>query len=362
MIAAAEAGPTPVVDAVSATASTHLYVATTGSDSNPGTQSAPFKTILKASQVAKPGTIVHVAAGSYPGSFQTAKSGTASARISYVSDARGAAKIVPPANSNLPTAWYNTGSYVDIIGFDIDGTTHQSGKKWTAGIHTMGSHSVIKNNYVHHIADKAADCSGSGANGGAGIVSDNYQGGVNIDTVGNVVHHIGPAGCNIIHGIYQIASGNVKNNVVYQIGAYGIHTWHKASNITIANNTVSGASYGILVGGDKPDQFRVTNNIVVGTKQGILEGSQSGSYGTNTFTNNLVYQSSQSNYNLRNAHTGDVSGDPQFNNASIGDFRLKSTSPAINKGATAYAPADDLIGTPRPQQGAIDLGAIEYKG
>jgi hypothetical protein len=62
--------PTPA-PAPAPTAAYHLYVATTGSDSNPGTQSAPFKTILRASQAAKPDTIVHVAPGTYPGGFQT---------------------------------------------------------------------------------------------------------------------------------------------------------------------------------------------------------------------------------------------------------------------------------------------------
>src|SRR5690606_8628622 len=38
----------------------HLYVATTGSDSNPGSQSRPFKTINKAASVAKASTTVHV--------------------------------------------------------------------------------------------------------------------------------------------------------------------------------------------------------------------------------------------------------------------------------------------------------------
>jgi hypothetical protein len=42
-----------------------LYVASTGSDSNPGTELAPFKTISRAAGLARPSTTVHVAAGTY---------------------------------------------------------------------------------------------------------------------------------------------------------------------------------------------------------------------------------------------------------------------------------------------------------
>jgi hypothetical protein len=350
----------PTVTVVAPTA--HLYVATTGSDTNPGTQAAPLKSILRASQLAKPGTMVHVAAGNYPGSFQTATSGTATARISYVSDNRGAARIIPPANSTLTTAWYNTGNYVDIVGFDIDGTSYLTGKKWATGIHTMGSNSVVKYNYVHHISTTAADCTAAAANGGAGIVSDNYYGAVNINVLSNVVHDIGVAGCISIHGIYPVATGNIQNNIVYNIGNVGIHSWHAATGINITNNTVVNADLGILVGGDRPDNFKVSNNIVVNTRQGILEESSTSTYGYNIFTNNLVYQSREANFNLSNKHTNDVIADPQFSNAAAGDYRLKSTSPAISKGLTTYAPADDLVGTPRPTGTGIDLGGIEFRG
>src|SRR5438067_663298 len=40
-----------------------LYVSPSGSNSNPGTQTAPFATIEKADSVATPGTTIHVAPG-----------------------------------------------------------------------------------------------------------------------------------------------------------------------------------------------------------------------------------------------------------------------------------------------------------
>src|SRR5260221_1553351 len=45
----------------------NLYVTSTGSDSNPCTQAAPCRNIARASNVATPGTIIHVAPGNYAG-------------------------------------------------------------------------------------------------------------------------------------------------------------------------------------------------------------------------------------------------------------------------------------------------------
>src|SRR5262250_1844470 len=90
---------------------TDLYVSMNGSDSNSGSAAAPFRTILKASQVATPGTTVHVAPGTYAGGFKTTTSGTESAPIHYLSDTKWGAVIVPPTNSSTDIAWDNRGSY-----------------------------------------------------------------------------------------------------------------------------------------------------------------------------------------------------------------------------------------------------------
>jgi hypothetical protein len=43
-----------------------------------------------------------------------------------------------------------------------------------------------------------------------------------------------------------------------------------------------------------------------------------------------------------------------------GDFHLKSTSPAIDKGTSSSAPKTDIDNTPRPQGAGIDIGAYEF--
>lgn len=340
-----------------------LYVATTGSDSNPGTKTAPFKTITKAAAVAKPGTTVFVAPGTYSGGFVTSTSGTASARIRYVSSTKWGAKIVPPASSTNNIAWRNRGNYVDIVAFEVDGARTQSGTKWRTGISAVGSYNLIANNHIHHIAQLDSDCT---SNGGSGINSNNYYYGYHNEISGNVVHHIGALNCKYISGVYMSTSGSVHNNLIYQNGNWGIQTWHDAANMTISNNTVVKNGKGILVGGGgyyhlpgPADNIRVSNNIVYGnTSYGIAEMGEVGT--NNTYTYNMSYKNG-SNWMLKtwNSHSSDINAEPQFMDYAGGDYRLKTSSPAINRATSTYAPPIDIRGIARPLGGASDLGAYE---
>ncbi len=210
-----------------------LYVSPTGADTNPGTQAAPFKTIERAARAATPGVTVRVMPGTYAGGFQTSASGTTESPIRYVSVSKRGAKIVPPVNSTTTSAWDNRGSYVEIDGFEVNGTNVQSGTKWLNGIYTAGSYSTIRNNYVHHIA-KTVACTGSGG----GIGSDSYYKGVANNVIANVVHDVGPTSCAYFLGIFiNTASSRVDNNLVYAISNAGIRLWHDATNAIVATSS-----------------------------------------------------------------------------------------------------------------------------
>jgi hypothetical protein len=43
-----------------------------------------------------------------------------------------------------------------------------------------------------------------------------------------------------------------------------------------------------------------------------------------------------------------------------GNYRLLSSSPAIDRGTSAKAPTIDYAGVARPRGAAIDIGAYEY--
>jgi hypothetical protein len=338
-----------------------LYVATTGSDSNPGTASAPLRTILKASQLATPGTVVHVAAGTYTGGFQTNSSGTSTARIVYMSTTKWGARIVPSSTNQV--MWDHRGNYSDIVGFDFDGSGSSTALN---GLYVGGSYNSIKGNHVHHLAQTAACTSG----GGSAIGSDSYYYGVKNDVLGNVVDHIGTSTCAYIQGIYISTSGTVKNNLAYNVGAAAIHLWHDASNVDIINNTVTSSGVGIVVGGgdfyhsttQKADYVNVYNNIVYDNGIGITEQGVTGA--NNSYLNNLVYLNG-TNWDLDpgKSNAGTITADPQFvsySRTGTSDFHLKSTSPAINKGLATLAPPTDLDGVARPQNTYFDIGAYEY--
>ncbi len=343
-----------------------LYVSTNGSDSNSGSLSAPLKTIPKASTLAKPGTSIYVAPGTYIGGFTTLPSGTASARIIYRSTTKWGAKIIPSSSlSSLNAMWINRGSYVTIDGFELDGSSAKV--MYRNGIVTSGSNVIYQNNHVHHIGNTNV-CNGSG---GSGLDADDSLQGVNIEIYNNIVNNIGPAGCShFYHGIYLSTTGKIKNNITFMNPGGGIHLWHDASHVDIVNNTSFANGIGIIIGSGNyytqpaspGDYCNVQNNIVFDNSiQGISEEGITGTH--NTYINNLVYQNVV-NWQHHNGTTdsGTLVANPKFVNyirTGGGDYHLQSTSPAITKGAQTYAPATDIDGKVRPV-GAVDLGAYEF--
>jgi hypothetical protein len=342
----------------------NLYVSTSGSDSNSGSVSSPFRTISKAAAVAKPSTTVHVAAGTYKENVKTNNKGSSTARIRYVSDTKWGAKVV---GSGTEAMWTNNGTYTDIVNFDISG----SGR---LGILNYASYALMSGNHVHNLTISGG-CTG---NGGAGIVNANYSSSDD-DIIGNVVHDIGvPGKCNGVQGIYSSnLRGRIMNNIVYRVSAWGIHLWHAANAVTIANNTVfangsGGMGGGIEIGtGDSPggiilDYTKVINNIVYANPgSGIKQYCYSGQncIGThNTVANNLVYGNGSAISMKVGSATGTIAADPKFVSYlanGTGNYRLQSTSPAANKGVATSAPTYDIDNIARPRGAATDIGAYE---
>jgi hypothetical protein len=342
----------------------HLYVATTGSDSNPGTQAKPLKTIGRADALARPGYVIHVAPGTYKVSapaagsngIKTTKSGTAANRIKFVSDVKWGAKIVM---SGTGIAWNSMGNYVDIEGFDVSGTGR-------LGLAAGGANLTFKNNFVHDLTISGG-CNGGG---GAGILTYGPVGNVVIDR--NVVRNIGYkmiGTCPQVQGIYISNANNlVTNNIVSGVAAVAIHQWHAATASTIVNNTVFHNAAGILLGqGDSGATSTgsannyVANNIVYdNTTYGIYEAGKLG--GNNRYVNNLVARSKLA-WRVKGSVSGTISSDPLMANYKVdgtGNYRLLSSSPAIDRGTSAKAPTVDHAGVKRPRGGAVDIGAYEY--
>lgn len=342
----------------------HLYVSTIGSDFNSGSHSSPFRTIQFAADRVRPGTTVHVAPGTYNENVQTNIQGRVTARIRFLSEIKWGAKIIGRGTESM---WMNNGSYTDIVNFDISG----SGR---LGILNLASWTTISGNHVHNLAVSG----GCTANGGAGINNANYAGS-NDDIEGNVVHDIGvPGSCSLVHGIYSSNFySKINNNIIYRVSAFGIHLWHAARNVVIANNTVfsngaGGIGGGIIMGsGDVQgfvilDNIKVINNIIYGNPAAsIKEYCYTGKkcIGTNNIiANNLVYDNGSEISLQIGTASGTIRADPQFVDYQTngrGNYHLKITSPAINAGLSTDAPLIDIDDTVRPRGAAPDIGAYE---
>ncbi len=377
-------------------ARTEYFVAPTGSDLNDGSATKPWATINHASSaliVGTEGVTVHVAPGTYspPTSaacattqsyanscgIWTARSGTSTAPIVYISDQMWGAKIIP---ADAYSAWYNSGDYVSIIGFEVIGNASTN-----IGIQSDGSFVHIENNLIH---DVPVTLGCSRTIGGGGIVHTNGAAHDN-DSIGNWVHDIGPlpgngqpaaAYCNHAHGIYhQQPRGKIQNNLIYRIGAWGILTWYQATNLQITNNLIfaSGSrdSANALLGGGiaissqgSLSDTTVTNNILRDNSGTGL--ADRGTTGTNNLISNNAFYANGKNLALQAGTqvTASILTDPlmiNFKADGSGDYRLQTSSPAANVGTSTCAlgtdctPATDASGFMRPYGAAIDIGPFE---
>ena len=113
-----------------------FYVAKTGNDSNPGTQTKPFLTIngvFRRITDLGAGDRILVASGTYNESVNVKAGGNATANLMLVSQVRGGAKIRSPASSYSAIAIEK--SYVTIDGFDVQsgGGGHGIEASWLNG-------------------------------------------------------------------------------------------------------------------------------------------------------------------------------------------------------------------------------------
>ncbi|PQO86329.1 hypothetical protein C5614_31450 [Massilia phosphatilytica] len=275
--------------------------------------------------------------------------------MKFVSDVKWGAKLIV---SGTGITWDSRGSYVDIDGFDISG----SGRH---GILAAGAYLTITNNFIHDLT-VSGGCNGSG---GAAIDTYGPVGNIRIDR--NVVRNIGYrmiGSCATVQGIYVANPNNiVTNNLVSGVAAVGITQWHGATASTIINNTVFHSKEGILLGqGDAGTTTGSANNYVANnivydnTTYGIVEGGKMA--GNNRYVNNLVSRSG-TNLRVKGTVSGTISSDPLFVNYlanGTGNYRVISSSPAIDRGNSYLAPKIDLNLVARPRGAAVDVGAYEY--
>ena len=209
-----------------------FYVSTTGSDSNPGTQTAPWRTVQHAADTARAGSTVNVRGGVYEELVSINASGNATDGYITLRSYPGEtatldAEHFAPSGRNAVLTIQNK-SYVRIEGLEIRNFHTAEHRLTPLGISVIGSGShieLLKNN-VHHIQQtfEGRDAPGRGGNG-FGIAVYGTDGKTSISELvidGNEVHHLktGSSESLVVNG--NVTNFRITHNVVHDNNNIGI--------------------------------------------------------------------------------------------------------------------------------------------
>ena len=328
--------------ALTSAQATDRFVSPAGKDTNPGTLTAPWKTIQKAASSAKAGDNVFVRAGTYKEKVQINVSGTATAPITFSNYKTEAAVIdltgFTPGLDLSAIIRIPSRSYVTVKGFELRNFRTSDDTRVPVGILVDGACKNVKliGNKIHHIEQNNtvegnfdANAHGIAAYGTTataidGLVLDGNEvsnlrlgaseaialnGNVtNFTVVNNTIHHcnnigidiIGTEGTNSNKSLDRARNGTICANTVYSIDsstnpAYGgnFSTGGGAlavagiyvdggTNVIIERNHIFGCNYGIELASEaatgKTDFITVRNNTL---RHNHLAGITLGGYDEN---------------------------------------------------------------------------------
>jgi parallel beta-helix repeat protein len=200
---------------------TYYYVSPSGNDSNPGTESLPWRTLAKAASMATANVTVFIKQGTYRERLVPVNSGTADEPITFTSFP-GDSATINGENMNDSTllsgqVFINGLKYIKISGLRILNSP-------TAGIQVKNSsHITIEKNYIDNTYDmgiKVHACDNI-------IVEDN-------DVVRGCMH-------NDLEECLSVSTTNfveIKNNRVHDGRAIGIDVKYGSSNAMVSRNEV----------------------------------------------------------------------------------------------------------------------------
>jgi hypothetical protein len=140
-----------------------LYVSGQGSDSNPGTERAPFREIHTAVHHAIPGDLILVGSGVYGYTEVSGFHGSPDAWLGIMarSDQAQAVISVPPPTDNFLNI--TNSSYVGLYGFQVAGDQKNSNTNCSGiSVHGGSHHVVLWNNHVHDFPGGGINCFDAG--------------------------------------------------------------------------------------------------------------------------------------------------------------------------------------------------------
>ena len=220
--------------AVQATAQVNssFYVSTAGSDSNPGTEIAPWRTVQHAADTARAGSTVNVRSGVYEELVSINASGNASDGFITFRSYPGETAILDadhftPSGRQAILTIHNQ-SYIRLEGFEIRNFHTAEHRLAPLGISVMGagSHIELLKNNVHHIQQTfpGRDKPGSGGNGfGIAVYGTDAKTPItDLIIDGNEVHHLktGSSESLVVNG--NVTNFRITHNVVHDNNNIGI--------------------------------------------------------------------------------------------------------------------------------------------
>ena len=330
-----------------------FYVSISGSDANPGSVSAPWRTVQKALNTLLPGQVALLRAGVYAQNLVMTRAGTALAPIT-IRNYPGEQPVLRPgsgASDNMPLQLGSGAAYVRFQGLVLEGASGPS----TTNVYAWGS--------AHDIELSSCELRNSQRQGFFSEPTTSR-----IQLLGCYIHDNGGSGpVQLDHNIYiqghshLIADCLIKNAP----NGFGVQIYPSSDHLIVTENTITGAMRdGIIIGSDgttTTSTLTLTNNVVAYNGRYGIATYWGGTIGTgNVANNNLMWGNGSSATSTTSISlSGSVLADPMFVDRASGNFRLQSASPARDRGLAAYARGTDLSGGLRPQGPAPDLGAYE---
>ena len=391
------------------------FVSTAGNDSNSGTYSNPWATLLKARAQVVAGDIVYVMNGVQQSgadlssaSLALSKSGTSTTPIAFVAYPNAKVTIGTTTGQtygirSASTSWIVvagmtlrgaltavelTSSYNwRLVGNDIscpngsgvggcvDGYAVGGSKFYGNNVHDTGSTSssnISQYSGLNFANTSSLDIGWNNVGNTRGCdavkVRSSSQLNYGVKIHDNYIHDARCSG--VVVGNMDTTKGavSVYNNVIIRTGvgpapggveseAYsGVYVANSSDGLSITNNTTydCGARKNTNSGCVLTESSAtLKDNIFYGTtgERYVAAGSSR----TPSGSNNLCYGTGAA---CPSSLTASISANPLFSSISTGDYRLQTGSPAIDKGTSTGITAD-MLGVARPRGAAYDIGAYE---
>ena len=393
---------------------TTYYVATNGNDSNPGTNSQPFRTINEGVQALSAGDTLYVKSGTYAESIRSTQvpipNGTSwNNPITIAAHPGHTVTIRPLANNAFFWILDGQSKYLQIKGFIVDGAnTALHGFKFEGGTKYVRVRDCEVKNAKHSgiLVTNGNSTSASRINTHHEFLnlkvhhngSSNGDHGFYIETSHNLVassafYHNKGNGGKFFHGHLSGAANNniARNNTFYDNSVAGLWSCGLLLSSGNGNQAYNNVAYGNFAGfciQSRVSNARLYNNVAYNNDvygiyvgnigNGTTSGSrvenntayQNGTYGifvgegaTSTSVKNNIAWSNSNNLSLINTTSSHNStSNPVFVNAANKDFHLHTSSPVIDGGISISGINIDYDGNPRPKGAKFDIGAYEFQG